>query len=80
MLDIEEKKMIERIARMTEENNHLVRKLYRSMLWRRALGVVYWTILIGLSIGAFYFLQPYVEALREAVGVITGVNLRELVN
>ena len=28
---------------------------------------VYWLIIIGISIGAFYFMQPYIDSMRGLI-------------
>lgn len=44
-----------------EETLVLVRKLWQAEKWRRFLAVLRYVIYIGVILGAFYFLTPYVE-------------------
>ena len=67
----EERQLLIQTHRMTEENNKLLRKMHRAALWGRIFHFLYWSIIIGLSIGAYYFIQPYVDQVK---GVYTGVQ------
>ena len=44
-----------------EEMLFLVRKLWRAEKWRRFWTIFRYVIYIGIILGAFYFLTPYVE-------------------
>lgn len=56
---------IEENRKLLEENNHILRKLHRSVIWGRIFKIIYWVVIIGVAIGAFYFIQPYIESLRD---------------
>lgn len=44
-----------------EETLFLVRKLWRAEKWRRFWTIFRYVIYIGIILGAFYFLTPYIE-------------------
>lgn len=72
----EEKNMLERALALAEENNRILSKMYRTMRWSRLVRVVYWTILIGASVGIFYFIQPLLDQLGETYGSLSeGMSL-----
>ncbi len=48
-----------------EEMLFLVRKLWRAEKWRRGWIIFRYVIYIGVLLGAFYFLTPYVEKLTS---------------
>ena len=57
----------------------MLHKMRRTALWGRLFHFFYWAVIIGLSIGAYYFVQPYVEqlqgvygGLKEDVGAVQG--------
>lgn len=76
-MDFEEKELIKKTFRLAEENNKILRKMRSSMRWSRAFRIVYWVIIIGAAIGAFYYIQPYIDQL---VGVYSGLgNLQNLI-
>jgi hypothetical protein len=64
----EERSLLERTYKLSQENNTILRSLQRS----RRIGIIfksfYWFIIIGLSIGAFYFIQPYINFVSGAFG------------
>jgi hypothetical protein len=59
----EEKSLLERTYKITEENNKILRSIRRSNRLSLALRIAYWVIIIGIAIGSFYFIQPYANAL-----------------
>ena len=64
MMDIQEKRLLEETAALAKENNKLIKKIRRGMITGRVVRIFYWVVIIGISVGAFYFLQPYVEGIR----------------
>ena len=68
----EERQLLIQTHRMVEENNSLLRKMHRSALWGRIFHFLYWVVIIGLSVGAYYFIQPYVEQIQGVYGGVKG--------
>ncbi|HEY4494326.1 MAG TPA: hypothetical protein VJB95_02775 [Candidatus Paceibacterota bacterium] len=64
-MDSEEKELLHRSVDLAEENNKILRALHRSMRIRRFMSVIYWVLIIGSTIGLFYFLQPYVDQITN---------------
>ena len=58
-MDPESKKLLEETFQLEQDNNKMLRSMRRSMIWGRVMSVIYWFIIIGISVGAFYFIQPY---------------------
>jgi TRAP-type C4-dicarboxylate transport system permease small subunit len=67
-MDPELKKMLEETLTLTQENNKILQDVKRSMLWARIMNIIYWVLIIGISIGAFYFLQPYIDQIVKTYG------------
>jgi hypothetical protein len=59
----EEKSLLERTYKMAEDNNRILLSIRRSARWGSAMRYVYWFVIIALSVGAYYFIQPYVDFL-----------------
>ncbi len=57
----EEHELLRRSIALAEENNDILRSLQRHMRLARFMSVLYWLIIIGISVGAWYFVQPYVD-------------------
>ncbi|MDR3519284.1 MAG: hypothetical protein P4L63_00115 [Candidatus Pacebacteria bacterium] len=73
-MDPESKKLLENIYSLEYENNKILRSMKRSMVWGQIMSVVYWLIIIGASIGAFYFLQPYINKIMNLYNSVSGVE------
>jgi uncharacterized membrane protein len=64
----EERELLDRSVALTEENNKMLHGMKRSMFWSRVMSVIYWLFIIGISIGAFYFMQPYIDQITKLYG------------
>ena len=49
----------------------LLRKMRRAALFGQIFHMLYWVVIIGLSVGAYYVIQPYVDQMR---GVYSGLQ------
>lgn len=65
-MDENEKELLERTYELTKDTNDKVSRLYRSYRWGRAFKIFYWLVIIGLSVGAYWLIQPYIEQLGQA--------------
>ena len=73
-MDPESKKLLEDTFQLEKDNNKMLRSMRRSMIWGRVRSVIYWLIIIGISIGAFYFIQPYFNKILGLYDSISGVK------
>ena len=64
----EEQQMLRESLELSRKNNEVLNKLYRASLWDRAVKGLYWLILIGITVGSFYFIRPYIDALTNVYG------------
>ena len=62
-MEPESKKLLEQTYKLAEENNTMLKKIRHAQKIASFVRSVYWVIVIGLGIGAFYFVQPYFESL-----------------
>jgi len=70
-----EQKLLERIAELTKENNDILLRLQSRARWGTAFKVFYWLVIIGVSIGTFYFVQPYIDSIGTGLNQLqTDVN------
>lgn len=66
---------LQQVKKLAEDNNRMLRRLYHGLWWSRLWSLVYWLIVIGFALGAFYFLQPYLQKLQQAYsGLQSEVN------
>ncbi len=74
-MDPELKKMMRENLELSQENNKLLRKMHRSILWGRLFNVLYWVIVIGAMFGAYYVLQPFIDSILNAYqGIVSGAE------
>jgi len=64
----EERSLLEETHELAEENNKLLRAMKRSQRFASIMRVIYWVVIIGLSIGAYYYIQPYTDLLLKVAG------------
>jgi hypothetical protein len=66
----EDRSLLERTYKMTEENNEILKSIRRNARLSTAMRIIYWVVILGLSFGAYYFIQPYIETLMGISGQI----------
>lgn len=59
----EERSLLERTYKMTEENNQILISIRRNARIGTTMKVLYWIVILGLSFGAYYFIQPFIKAI-----------------
>ena len=58
---------IKEILKKQEETFILVQKLWKAEKWRRFWTIAKYVIFLGIILGAFYFLTPYIERLITSI-------------
>jgi len=77
-MDDDDKKTLDRILKIVEHNNRIVRKLHRHLMIQRFLrvsGLLMVLVVAGLM---YYFVQPYLGTLDTAVQVIEKFRVEQL--
>ncbi len=64
----EERSLLESTHALTKENNELLHSFKRRAQLGMAVKILYWALIIGLSFGAFYFIQPYIDMIKGIAG------------
>jgi hypothetical protein len=64
----EEKTLLESTYKLAEENNKILVSMRRSNRLTMVMRITYWVLIIVLSFGAYYFIQPYFTMLSGAYG------------
>lgn len=54
-------KLVEETRALSEDNNHILHSIQRRTRWAFIMKSIYWVIIIGITVGAFYYVQPYVD-------------------
>lgn len=61
----EEREMLQKSLSLAEDNNKILHSMKRSQVVGHILNSIYWLLIIGSAIGAFYFLQPYLDQAKS---------------
>ena len=77
-----EKELLEKTYELTEENNKILKGIRSSNRWSAFFRIFYWIIIIVVSVGAFYYIQPYIDVATKAYRNIQGDlnNVKSVVN
>jgi hypothetical protein len=70
----EERAKLDRALALAEENNDILRGLRRANRVSTAMRIVYWVVILALSFGAIYFIQPYLTFLGGSLDSVGGIQ------
>lgn len=59
--------MLEETLALAKENNEMLKKVRGIQKWNFFFKIFYWFLIIGVSVGLFYFLQPFVDNVQNTV-------------
>lgn len=65
MLEPQEKAMLEKALDLAEKNNKIITKMYHAQRVARVFHILYWVLVIGSAVGAYYVIQPYIEGITD---------------
>jgi hypothetical protein len=61
----EEKELLKETAELVKENHKILKGMRRSARFGSFLRLIYWLIILGSAFSAYYFLQPYIDAVTK---------------
>ncbi len=74
----EERELLKRSVSLAEDNHRMLRSIRRSMHISSIISILYWVIIIGSAVGAYYIIQPYsdqiVKVYNEAKTNLDGLS------
>jgi hypothetical protein len=59
-------KIVEETRELARDNNKILHSIQRRDRLALIMKAVYWLVIIFITIGAFYYVQPYVDQLLKA--------------
>ncbi|MBI4692310.1 MAG: hypothetical protein HY773_02645 [Candidatus Terrybacteria bacterium] len=65
MPDEELKQLLKKNLEISEESLRILKKMNRAAVIGRILRFFKWMIIIGISVGAFYYIEPYIGQLAD---------------
>ena len=63
-----------KMERLVLENNRLLKKLNRARILANVLGAVKLLVVVGASVGLYYYIQPFVEQILRALKTV-GISI-----
>ncbi len=58
----------------SEESLKILRKMHRAAIAGRFFWVFKWAVIIGLSVGAYYYIEPYLRAIMNSFNAVNNLN------
>lgn len=68
-----EKQLLEKVAKLTEENNEMLRSIRAASRWQWTFFAVKWIFIIAVTLGAYYYIQPYLDTLWGVYGSMSSL-------
>lgn len=62
------------IEKKLDDMNAVISRMHRSARNARNRRILYWIIIIALTLFSFYSIKPYLEQLKDAYGSIEGMG------
>lgn len=60
-MDSDNQDKIDELLALEKENNKMLHKMRRSMVWSQVFTFLYWALILGVAGWSYYFIQPYIE-------------------
>lgn len=70
-MDPESRKLLVDTYKLTKENNQMLLRIRRGQRLAHISRIAYWIVIIGVSYGAYYYVQPYLNSLLGYYGAFT---------
>lgn len=67
-MDEESKRLQIETLELARENNKILRKMRRSQQIAGVMRALYWLVIIAVTVGVFYYLEPYINQLKDVYG------------
>ena len=81
-MDPQEKQMLRETLDLVGHNNKMLRSMRRSMQWSRVFHIIYWIVILGVTVAGYYYAQPYIDQLIKITSMFKGdlSNVGKLIN
>lgn len=73
-MDPESKRLLEEMFNLAQENNQMLRKIRSVQKWRAFWSWLKIAVIIGIALGSFYFLEPYLNKMKDLYNSISGAE------
>lgn len=74
-MDSEIKELLQANLKLSQENNELLKKVRNVQRWALITKILYWFVIIGVAVGALYFIKPYLGGILNIYsGGVSDIN------
>ncbi len=73
-MDPESKKLLEETLALAQENNKMLHKVRRVQKWAAFWSGLKVFIIIGIALGSFYFLEPYINKVVDLYNSVSSAT------
>ena len=67
-MDPEDKSTLRRVLELEQKNNKILSSIQKSLFWSKVFRTIYWVIIVAVSVGAYYYIQPYIDGAIQTYG------------
>ena len=61
----DERRMLEEAVELSRENNKMLKSIRSASRWARVWRIFYWTVIVVITLGSYYYIQPYIKQLKN---------------
>jgi hypothetical protein len=72
-MDPQERKLLDKTYKLVKENHAMIRKVRGHQKREAILKFIKFVIIIGLGVGALYYLQPYIDRVQQLIGQLNSI-------
>ncbi|MCC2630702.1 MAG: hypothetical protein K0S38_511 [Candidatus Paceibacter sp.] len=73
-MDAEDRKLLERVLEVSEQNNKMLRAMRRDAVISRVMQILYWVFMIGIAVGVYFLISPYLGDAKETINTLDQVK------
>jgi hypothetical protein len=69
---------IDELLELTRKNNAILHKMRRAQMWSDIFRLIYWSVIIGTTVGLWYYFQPminnYITTYQSLLGQVDSLT------
>ena len=63
---------LDELLELTRENHKILKKMHRAQVWSSVFQFMYWAVIIGGTIGLWYYFQPTIDSYMSTYQMLMG--------
>ncbi len=72
-MDHDMREEVHETLELAQENNRILRSIQRARRWGIAFSILKWVIIIGSSVGLYYYFEPQINSVMDAWDLAAGM-------